>query len=68
MWFMALFWLFIVALLIVGAVVVARMLSRRSGQQSGQHDALSILQERFARGEIDRQEYEERRSRVQRQT
>lgn len=44
--------------LVAGAVIVARHLARE-GDRRG--DAVSILQERFARGEIDTDEYTERR-------
>lgn len=51
--------------LIVGAVVVTlRLLGHGpAGRSSGR--ALEILNERFARGEIDRTEYEERRRALQ---
>jgi len=61
---MILFWGFI----IVGAVLVIRYFT--SGQVPGrkgsspyeiQSDPLQILRERYARGEIDTEEYEERR-------
>lgn len=59
---MVLFW----ALLILGIVLLGRLLWRRTnGAPSGRSDALSILGERFARGEIDREEYQERRSVLQ---
>jgi putative membrane protein len=53
-----------VALIVVGIVVLVRS-SSVDGRVTGRSDhnrALDILDERFARGEIDRQEYEERRS------
>jgi putative membrane protein len=47
----------VVAVLIVAWVVRAL----GSGTQSSTRAALDILRERFARGEIDRKEYEERK-------
>ena len=45
------------------AVVVWIMRGAGTGQSKQSHDAaLAILNERFARGEIDKAEYEERRS------
>ena len=47
-------------LLVVGAVLIVRiLLGRRWGHRDS---ALDILRERFARGEIDQSEYEERRN------
>ncbi len=52
---------------IVGAVLVARLMSnRRREGDHGQLDTLAVneaeatLEQRFARGEIDREEFEER--------
>lgn len=52
-------WIF--ALLILG-VLVALLVFALTGQRaaSASTDALDVLRERFARGEIDRTEYEER--------
>lgn len=49
--------------LVVLLVVLAVMLSRRqpAGDQGGGRRALDVLDERFARGEIDAPEYEQRR-------
>ncbi len=60
---MMLFFLLFLGLIVVGAVFVIRSFS--DGGQ-GAHPApgsraFDILDERFARGEIDRSEYEERR-------
>ncbi len=55
--------LLFVALIVVGAVFFVRSFSGGGGtgpQQQGSR-ALDILDERFARGEIDQEEYEERR-------
>jgi putative membrane protein len=51
-------------LIVVGVVFIARSASGdgRAPRGSNASRALDILDERFARGEIDRQEYEERRS------
>ncbi|MGH2797815.1 MAG: SHOCT domain-containing protein [Thermoleophilaceae bacterium] len=56
---MACGWLF--TILIVGllvALLVFVLTGRRAASGSG--DALGVLRERYARGEIDRSEYEER--------
>ena len=47
--------------LTVGAVWVALRLFGRTGPERSSGRALDILDERFARGEIDRAEHEERR-------
>lgn len=50
------FWLLLLALLVFGAVTLAR----RPGSSS-RGSALDILNERYARGEIDRDEYLQRK-------
>jgi putative membrane protein len=52
------------ALIVVGVVIIVRSLSedRRTTRRSNDNRALDILDERFARGEVDRQEYEQRRN------
>ena len=54
------------ALIVAGIIIVGRTLSRSRGDGSGGQrkdpDALEILQERFARGEIDEDEYRRRRA------
>jgi len=55
--------LLFLALLVGGIVLIVRSSSSRdraSGEPDGNR-ALDILDERFARGELDKQEYEERR-------
>ncbi len=59
MWMMMLGVLVLVLLLIAGIVVVVRLLAGRTGRGTG--EATRILDERYARGEIDREDYEERR-------
>ncbi len=56
-------WLWI-ALIVIAIVLLVLLLTRRSGPTDtsvGGDGALRILEERFARGEIDREEFEERR-------
>jgi putative membrane protein len=50
-------------LIIVGVVFVVRSFSdgARTAPRAGGNRPLDILDERFARGEIDQKEYEERR-------
>lgn len=48
-------------LLIAGAIVLVRALG---ADRRGRDSALDILRERYARGEIDQREYEERRKQL----
>ncbi len=58
----AVLWLLFAALLVVGVVVLVRVLTERGvGSSTSASSALEILEERFARGEIDPDEFEERR-------
>jgi putative membrane protein len=54
--------LFLVAI-VVGVVFIVRSFSQsdQTSRRTSGNRALDILDERFARGEIDQQEYEERR-------
>lgn len=51
------------AIIVLGVVFVVRSFSDegRTGSRSGGNRALEILNERFARGELDPEEYQERR-------
>ena len=59
--------LLMVALVVVAVVLVVRLTSQRGGNDKGhtghssQPTPLDILKERFARGEIDQVEFEEKR-------
>ena len=57
--FMVVGWLLIVALVVAGVWWLASSL--RSLRFSRRDDALDILRERYARGEISREEFEARR-------
>lgn len=56
--FMWLFWL----LVVIGVVWIVKMMvgNGKKGQQADR-SALDILKERYARGEIDQQEFEQKR-------
>ncbi len=66
MWLMLLSALVIGLLLIAGAVLFVRLFWNQSAGEKPKHTAESILRERFARGEIDQQEYQARMSALQR--
>jgi putative membrane protein len=70
-WWMVFGWIWMVAFwgLIVWAVVT--VISRLGGQprrSEGTRTSLEILEERYARGEISHEEFEERRRRLQTHT
>lgn len=55
----------LIAAIVVGLIYLIRVLSKTGGETSARSSsadsARSILEERYARGEIDRDEFEERR-------
>lgn len=57
------FWLLLIAAIVVGIVWMVRAGSRPSenAPRAGGSSARQILDERYARGEIDREEYQARR-------
>jgi len=57
--FMILFW----GLIIFGIVIIIKWMAGKSGsnEPAKPKTALGILQERYARGEIDEQEYQQKR-------
>jgi putative membrane protein len=52
----------LVFLLVVGAVVIAVLVGGQGAKGSSRGRAREILDERYARGEIDREEYERMRA------
>lgn len=60
---MMLVWLLFFAIIVVGVVLIVRSFSNgeRAAPRPEGNRALAILDERFARGEIDQTEYEDRR-------
>jgi putative membrane protein len=61
MWFWAIFALLVLALLVVGVVWLVRTLAR-SGPTSTTSTARQELDLRYARGELTREEYQQRRA------
>lgn len=55
------FWMALIVVLIVLLIVWLIRRSGPTGTHTGGDESLRILEERFARGEIDREEFEERR-------
>lgn len=58
---MGLVWLLFLGLIVGGVVLAVRGSSDREDRGLRGRSALDVLDERFARGEIDREEYEERK-------
>lgn len=58
-----LFWVLFLGLILAGLALIARAsTSERGGRASaGASPAVAVLEERYARGEIDRDEFAERR-------
>jgi len=62
MWLMPVFWLLFLGLIIWAIVALVRGLSQPSDSGSSHPDsALEVLKRRYAQGEIDREEYEEKK-------
>ena len=62
MWFWAIFWVVVLALLVAGVIWLARTLTRPQSPPSGPGPARAELDLRYARGELDREEYLQRRA------
>lgn len=64
-WFSGILMLIIAAVMIIGAVYLVKWLIKKPGESKldriNAPQAIDILKERYARGEIDRQEFEEKK-------
>ena len=61
-WAWLVVWVLFLAVIVVGVVYLVRALADRdAGSARSASSAVQILEERFARGEIDREEFEDRR-------
>lgn len=56
--FMIVWWV----LIIIGIVMLVKWLANSKGLRGGNSKALDTLNERYARGEIDEQDYKQRKS------
>lgn len=54
-------WLPIIGLAVIGLVAIIRWILLEKNPKSALPPGLAILEERYARGEIDREEYQQRR-------
>lgn len=54
-------WIIVVGIVVVIVWVVVKWLNQSSTNQGSGKSALDILKERYARGEIDKKEFEERK-------
>ena len=62
MWLIPVFWIVFLGLIIWAIVALVRSSSESRGSDSSKADsALELLKKRYARGEIDKQEYEEKK-------
>ena len=60
-WIMGIFWLVIIGLIVWFAVyLVSNSVTTTKSSTGGDLNALNILKNRYARGEIDKKEYEEK--------
>ena len=60
-WIGAGFRLLFLAAVVIGAIYLVRSFGRQGWRRQGHETALDILQKRYARGEITKEEYEEMR-------
>lgn len=61
MWLMPVFWILILGLIIWAVVAAARRSGESDSPTPSVDSALEILKRRYAKGEIDKEEYEEKK-------
>ena len=64
MWFGWIFWLVIIGLIIWGVKTIAGQNRSQSSSRPPEESALDILKKRYARGEINDEEFEEKKRRL----
>lgn len=57
--YMWIFWIFLIVA--IAWLVISAIGNGRNSGQSGEKSAMDILNERYARGEIEKEEYEQKR-------
>lgn len=57
LFFMLLFW----GIVVLGIIALIKFAIGQAGYQGGKNNALEILKERYAKGEIDKKEYDEKK-------
>lgn len=57
-WFMMILWWAIIIAIVVGVV---KWLSQQKGQSQKEDSAIEVLKKRYARGEISKEEFEEKK-------
>ena len=60
-WGMGLAWILGLIILVVVILIIAKVLNQDNTRSSDRKTALDILKERYARGEIDKAEFEEKK-------
>lgn len=65
MWFGWIFWLVLIGLIIWGVKTLAGQNRSQNSDRPPQESAMDILKKRFARGEINAEEFEEKKRRLQ---
>lgn len=64
MWLNWIFWLIMIILIIWGVKTLAGKNRDSGGKRPNEDSALEILKKRYARGEIDQEEYKEKREQL----
>lgn len=58
---MGFMWIFGVVIIVIVVVLAWSYLGRKRGSENSGHSALDMLKQRYAKGEISKEEYEEKK-------